>query len=96
MPLYRLTLSGFFEFVFSSSFLSGTDKTIIFQKTETYICIYPKKHYLCTALVKKTTHWRDGRVIDCSGLENRRTARYRGFESLSLRKIAKTFSDKER
>ena len=33
----------------------------------------------------RTYHWRDGRVIDCSGLENRRTARYRGFESLSLR-----------
>ena len=31
-------------------------------------------------------HWRDGRVVDYSGLENRRTERYRGFESLSLRK----------
>ena len=30
--------------------------------------------------------WRDGRVVDCGGLENRCTARYRGFESLSLRK----------
>ena len=29
--------------------------------------------------------WRDGRVVDYSGLENRRTERYRGFESLSLR-----------
>jgi large subunit ribosomal protein L31 len=37
--------------------------------------------YLCT------TFWRDGRVVDCSGLENRRTERYRGFESLSLRKL---------
>lgn len=36
-------------------------------------------------LKKKDTLWRDGRVIDCSGLENRRTARYRGFESLLLR-----------
>jgi hypothetical protein len=36
-------------------------------------------------LKKRDTLWRDGRVIDCSGLENRRTARYRGFESLSLR-----------
>ena len=26
-----------------------------------------------------------GRVVECTGLENRRTARYRGFESLSLR-----------
>ena len=30
---------------------------------------------------------RDGRVVDCTGLENRRTERYRGFESLSLRFI---------
>ena len=28
---------------------------------------------------------RDGRVVDYNGLENRRTERYRGFESLSLR-----------
>ena len=28
---------------------------------------------------------RGGRVVDCTGLENRRTERYRGFESLSLR-----------
>ena len=30
--------------------------------------------------------WRGGRVVDCGGLENRCTARYPGFESLSLRK----------
>jgi hypothetical protein len=28
---------------------------------------------------------RDGRVVECGGLENHCTARYRGFESLSLR-----------
>ena len=28
---------------------------------------------------------RSGRVVECTGLENRRTARYRGFESLLLR-----------
>ena len=28
---------------------------------------------------------RDGRVVECGGLEIRCTARYRGFESLSLR-----------
>ena len=44
----------------------------------------------------KACQWRDGRVVDRGGLENRCTVRYRGFESLSLRKIAKTFSDKER
>ena len=31
-------------------------------------------------------HRRDGRVVECGGLEIRCTARYRGFESLSLRK----------
>ena len=31
---------------------------------------------------------RDGRVVECGGLEIRCTARYRGFESLSLRKEA--------
>ena len=30
--------------------------------------------------------WRGGRVVDYSGLENRRTATFRGFESLPLRK----------
>ena len=35
-------------------------------------------------------YWRDGRVVDCDGLENRCTARYLGFESLSLRKQSKT------
>ena len=29
--------------------------------------------------------WRDGRVVDCGGLENRWAERLRGFESLSLR-----------
>ena len=33
---------------------------------------------------------RDGRVVEYTGLENRRTARYRGFESLSLRKVSVT------
>ena len=39
-------------------------------------------------------HWRDGRVVDYSSLENYRTERYRGFESLSLRKesLRKEFS----
>ena len=37
----------------------------------------------------KVTFWRDGRVVDYNGLENRRTERYRGFESLSLRNCIK-------
>ena len=39
-------------------------------------------------LKRKTTNRfkrRDGRVVDCGGLENRWTERFRGFESLSLR-----------
>ena len=36
-------------------------------------------------LFEQLEHWRDGRVVDYNGLENRRTERYRGFESLSLR-----------
>ena len=34
----------------------------------------------------RTLYRRDGRVVECTGLENQRTERYRGFESLSLRK----------
>ena len=37
--------------------------------------------------------WRDGRVVDYSSLENYRTERYRGFESLSLRKGLTKFSN---
>ena len=47
--------------------------------------VVPEKAVSLHRLKKKDTLWRDGRVIDCSGLENRRTARYRGFESLPLR-----------
>jgi hypothetical protein len=28
--------------------------------------------------------WRDGRAVECGGLENRYVERHRGFESLSL------------
>ena len=40
----------------------------------------------------RKTYWKDGRVVDCGGLENRCTARYPGFESLSLRN---NFKDKK-
>ena len=49
------------------------------------ICIFKNNAYLCNAF-EKQIDWRDGRVVDCGGLENRCTARYPGFESLSLRK----------
>ena len=41
---------------------------------------------LLTKSTSEKKFWRDGRVVDCGGLENRCTARYPGFESLSLRK----------
>ncbi len=47
-----------------------------------------KTTYLCNrfrTLINSFRERRDGRVVDYSGLENRRTERYRGFESLSLR-----------
>ena len=51
---------------------------------------YSKKSRTFAALLKESTSerkfWRDGRVVDRGGLENRCTERYRGFESLSLRK----------
>ena len=37
------------------------------------------------AAFRTNEHWRDGRVVDYNGLENRRAERHRGFESLSLR-----------
>ena len=57
------------------------------------ICKVKNNPYLCTAFEKQgSSHeefWRGGRVVDCGGLENRCTARYPGFESLSLRKTLK-------
>ena len=39
-----------------------------------------------SSLALRKKFWRDVRVVECAGLENRCTERYRGFESLSLRK----------
>ena len=47
-----------------------------------------KSHTFASLLKGKpptTDVWRDGRVVDYSSLENCRTERCRGFESLSLR-----------
>ena len=43
------------------------------------------KLYLCTRF-QANEHWKDGRVVDYSSLENYRAERHRGFESLSFRK----------
>ena len=57
---------------------------------------FKKSMYLCTrnseiTPCKFTARLirRDGRVVDYSGLENRRAERHRGFESLSLRSEVK-------
>ena len=59
------------------------------KKKKGKVCRFQKKPYLCIAFGKesllKKRVWRGGRVVDCGGLENRCTARYPGFESLSLR-----------
>ena len=47
-----------------------------------YLCIAFRPKHGCSHLFFS---WRDGREVDYNGLENRRTERYRGFESLSLR-----------
>ncbi len=54
------------------------------------ICIVKKITYFCNTIR------RDGRVVECGGLENRCTATYRGFESLSLRSDSKTNKSQER
>ena len=36
--------------------------------------------------------WKGGRVVDYSGLENRRAERHRGFESLPFRKLKASVS----
>ena len=53
-----------------------------------YLHVSQKSHTFASLLKRKpptTDVWRDGRVVDYSSLENCRTERCRGFESLSLR-----------
>ena len=56
---------------------SSKKKTLLFGR-------FAKKTYFCAAN-GPIPNWKDGRVVDYIGLENRRTERYRGFESLSFR-----------
>ena len=70
------------------------EKTRFLKKIAKIFGGFKKSPYLCIAFqnkghLKKVSYqpnvWRDGRVVDYSGLENRRAERHRGFESLSLR-----------
>ena len=47
--------------------------------------LFVSKKLLTFAPAFTEEHWRDGRVVDYSSLENYRAERHRGFESLSLR-----------
>ena len=71
---------------FASSIKKTSNKNlfrfILFQK---FIKNKIKKIGISKKNILLHTIWRDGRVVDCGGLENRCTERYRGFESLSLR-----------
>ena len=52
------------------------------------LCV-SKNTYTFASLLKRNTyakHWKGGRVVDYSGLENRRAERHRGFESLPFRR----------
>jgi hypothetical protein len=44
------------------------------------------------AVVDRLQPWRGGRVVDGSGLENRRAERHRGFESHLLRFLLSAIS----
>ena len=65
-----------------------TNNALPVKKKHNYLCISHKVRTFAT-LLKRTrpeSVRRDGRVVDYTGLENRRAERHRGFESLSLRK----------
>ena len=61
----------------------------VFEKKEEKDLFVPKKLSTFATLLSKrplVKHWKGGRVVDYSGLENRRAERHRGFESLPFRR----------
>ena len=68
--------------LFPKVFLKKTRKNLVVSRKVTTFASQFRNH---STDALRTKFWRDGRVVDCIGLENRRTERYRGFESLSLR-----------
>ena len=71
-------------------------KRLISQAQTIKIHFFLKKSTIFLRMSKKSSTFapaferkrrKDGRVVYCVGLENRSTERYRGFESLSFRKV---------
>ena len=70
----------------SLNYCKITKKRFFLKKKPRKFAGIKKTHYFCTRFQEVTdNHWRDGRVVDYSSLENCRAERHRGFESLSLR-----------
>ena len=76
-------------------------KKYLNRKISYFFSFIPKKHYTFALAIETihlfrlqngNHHWRDGRVVDYNGLENRRAERHRGFESLSLRFVQRVKS----
>ena len=63
------------------------------KKFHKYLAERKNSRTFATAKENQAGHLarRDGRVVDYNGLENRRTERYRGFESLSLRSKQRSY-----
>lgn len=74
-----------------SKHLKNKKNTLFLKKVAKKFGDYIKTPYLCTRFRTQSLsiqrQWRDGRVVDYNGLENRRAERHRGFESLSLRHL---------
>ena len=73
----------------SSEVLKKGEKPLILQfiyKKLAKNLFIPKNLLTFAPAFETEEHWRDGRVVDYSSLENYRAERHRGFESLSLRK----------
>ncbi len=57
-------------------------------KYDKIVPIFIKNPCICKKFVYNTTHWKLGRAVECTGLENRRGfIAHREFESLSFRHI---------
>ncbi len=58
------------------------------KKSSNHLHVSKKLSTFASLLSKRpiVKHWKGGRVVDYSGLENRRAERHRGFESLPFRK----------